>query len=181
MGALPVMEELGYGPFSAGDPSLTASELLLALHSLDPAKDGVRLKQVMTVLDHCLARRDIFGKTVLASVLQQLNQRSELPPLCMRFLMQAQAAVPGLKAFIIEQLAALVNRQIWTNKSLFLGWNLAVRQNAPDSFPAYLQVLKHTSSLNLGSSSSMAIWVIGLNIGLSEQDSLDFHQQDFMT
>lgn len=94
----------------------------------------------MVALDECVSRRDIFGKAVLASALQQLNQRATLPPLYMRFLMQSHAAVPELKSFMIEQLAALVSRQIWTNKVLFTGWLLAVRQNVPDAFPAFLQV-----------------------------------------
>lgn len=120
---------------------MTPTELLLALHSIDPSQEGIRLKQVMGALDLCLTLRDTFNKAVLASTLQQLNQRSVLPPLYMRFLMQSQAAVPELKSFTIEQLAALVNRQIWTNKTLFTGWNLAVRQNVPESFPAFLQVI----------------------------------------
>jgi len=82
----------------------------------------------------------IFGKAVLASTLQQLDQRAVLPPLYMRFLMQSHAAVPDLRGFMLQQLATLVSRQIWTSKVLFTGWNLAVRQNAPDSFPAFLQV-----------------------------------------
>ena len=119
---------------------MSPTAVLLALHSLDPSKTGVKLKAVMGALDECLSRRQVFGKSVLASALQQLNQRASLPPLYMRFLMQAQAAVPDLKSFMIDQLAALVNRQIWTNKVLFKGWNLAVQQNLPEAFPAFLQV-----------------------------------------
>lgn len=119
---------------------MTPTGILLALHSIDPSKTGVKMKTIMVALDECVSRRDIFGKAVLASALQQLNQRATLPPLYMRFLMQSHAAVPELKSFMIEQLAALVSRQIWTNKVLFTGWLLAVRQNVPDAFPAFLQV-----------------------------------------
>ena len=119
---------------------MTPTGILLALHSLDPVKTGLKLKTIMVALDACLSKRDVFGKAVLASALQQLTQRAALPPLYMRFLMQSHAAVPDLKGFMIEQLAALVNRHIWTNKVLFTGWNLAVRQNLPDAFPAFLQV-----------------------------------------
>lgn len=119
---------------------MSPTAVLLALLSLDPSKAGVKLKAVMVALDECLRRREVFGKQVLASALQQLMQRPTLPPLYMRFLMQSQAAVPDLKGFMIEQLAALVNRQIWSNKVLFTGWNLAVRQNLPEAFPAFLQV-----------------------------------------
>ena len=123
---------------------MSPTAILLALHSLDPSKTGVKLKAVMGALDECLSRREVFGKSVLASALQQLNQRATLPPLYMRFLMQAHAAVPDLKGFMIDQLAALVNRQIWTNKVLFKGWNLAVQQNLPEAFPAFLQVRSST-------------------------------------
>lgn len=67
---------------------MSPTALLLALHSLDPSKTGVKLKAVMGALDGCLSRREVFGKAVLASALQQLNQRATLPPLYMRFLMQ---------------------------------------------------------------------------------------------
>ena len=141
---------------------MTPTEVLLALHSIDPSKDGVKLKAVMGALDHCVGQRKAFDKAALASALQQLTQRPTLPPLYMRFLMQAQAAVPDLKGFAIEQLAALVNRQIWTNKTLFTGWNLAVRQNVPESFPAFLQVApslaSHVSQLLLGAPVGVFPW-----------------------
>lgn len=38
---------------------MTPTELLLALHTIDPARAGVRLKQVMVALDDCLARRQV--------------------------------------------------------------------------------------------------------------------------
>ena len=119
---------------------MSPTDILLALHSLDHTKDGVKLKQIMAALDHCLSLRAKFDKSVLATVLQNLIQRPTLPPLYMRFMMQGQAAIPTLKSLIVHQLSTLVNEQIWTNKSLFLGWNLAVRQNVPESFPAFLQV-----------------------------------------
>ena len=124
----------------AGQSKMLPTDILLALHSLDHTKDGVKLKQIMAALDHCLSLRAKFDKSVLATVLQNLIQRPTLPPLYMRFMMQAQAAIPTLKSLIVHQLSTLVNEQIWTNKSLFLGWNLAVRQNVPESFPAFLQV-----------------------------------------
>ena len=119
---------------------MSATSVLMALLSIDAGKTGVKLKAVMVALDECLSRREVFGKQVLASAMQQLLQRPVLPSLYMRFLMQSQAAVPALKGFMIEQLAGLVNRQIWANKVLFTGWNMAVRQNLPDAFPAFLQV-----------------------------------------
>ena len=47
------------------------SELLVALHGIDPQRDGVPLKAVMAAVDAALRSPDVFPQQVIAQVRAQ--------------------------------------------------------------------------------------------------------------
>lgn len=55
------------------------------------SRSGVPLRALMAALTACLAARDAFPAEAAASALGQLLHRPSLPPLFMRFVMQARA------------------------------------------------------------------------------------------
>ncbi|KAH0895429.1 hypothetical protein HID58_044997 [Brassica napus] len=99
------------GPSQSG-PVLSPSEVLIAIHSIDPARDGIPLKQITDACNTCFAQRQTFTQQVLASVLNQLVQQIPLPMLFMRTVLQAIGAFPALSDFILEILSRLVSKQV---------------------------------------------------------------------
>ena len=66
--------------------------------------------------------------------------RSPLPPLFMRFVIQAVTHAPQLRGFVCDTLAALVNKAVWANPQQWKGWIVCVANLVPDSLPVLLQV-----------------------------------------
>ena len=66
--------------------------------------------------------------------------RSPLPPLFMRFVIQAVTHAPQLRGFVCDTLAALVNKAVWANPQQWKGWLVCVSNLVPDSLPVLLQV-----------------------------------------
>ncbi|KAL0347437.1 UNVERIFIED_CONTAM: Symplekin [Sesamum calycinum] len=98
-----VLQGLNHSP-----PVLTPAEALIAIHGIDPDRDGIPLKKAMIVTDACNAcfeQRHIFSQQVLAKVLNQLVEQIPLPLLFMRTVLQAIGAFPslGVKVYIVNQ------------------------------------------------------------------------------
>ena len=66
--------------------------------------------------------------------------RSPLPPLFMRFVIQAAQTAPQLRPFVCDMLSTLVNKAVWTNSLQWKGWVRCVQDLVPDSLPVLLQV-----------------------------------------
>lgn len=66
--------------------------------------------------------------------------RTPLPPLFMRFVIQAVTHAPQLRGFVCDTLAALVNKAVWANLQQWKGWIVCVSNLVPDSLPVLLQV-----------------------------------------
>jgi len=121
----------------AGGPPAPA-ELLEALVTLDTGKKGGLARQRAAV-NAALALPGAYGAPALAAALSRLLTRSPLPPLFMRLLIQALAAAPTLRPFVVETLGAVARRSVWaTDAGAWRGWLLAARSASPDSFPALL-------------------------------------------
>lgn len=54
---------------------MSASELLVGLHSIAPSPGGPSVRQLIAAVDACVADRATFHADALASALQQLLQR----------------------------------------------------------------------------------------------------------
>ncbi|CAG7891074.1 unnamed protein product [Brassica rapa] len=127
------------GPSQSG-PVLSPSEVLIAIHSIDPARDGIPLKQITDACNTCFAQRQTFTQQVLASVLNQLVQQIPLPMLFMRTVLQAIGAFPALSDFILEILSRLVSKQIWKYPKLWVGFLKCAQSTQPQSYKVLLQL-----------------------------------------
>ncbi|KAK6120262.1 hypothetical protein DH2020_045953 [Rehmannia glutinosa] len=125
-------------------PVLTPAEALIAIHGIDPERDGIPLKKaIIMVTDACNAcfeQRQIFSQQVLAKVLNQLVEQIPLPLLFMRTVLQAIGAFPSLVEFIMEILSRLVSKQIWKYPKLWVGFMKCALLTKPESFGVLLQL-----------------------------------------
>eukprot|EP00257_Ricinus_communis_P020865 XP_015580215.1 uncharacterized protein LOC8265046 isoform X1 [Ricinus communis] len=121
-------------------PVLTPAEVLIAIHGIDPEKDGIPLKKVTDACNACFEQRQIFTQQVIAKVLNQLVEQIPLPLLFMRTVLQAIGAFPALVEFIMEILSRLVSKQIWKYPKLWVGFLKCTFLTKPQSFSVLLQL-----------------------------------------
>ncbi|KAL1187492.1 hypothetical protein V6Z11_A01G253600 [Gossypium hirsutum] len=121
-------------------PVLTPAEVLIAIHGIDPERDGIPLKKVTDACNACFEQRHIFTQQVLAKVLNQLVEQIPLPLLFMRTVLQAIGAFPALVEFIMEILSRLVSKQIWKYPKLWVGFLKCALLTKPQSFSVLLQL-----------------------------------------
>ncbi|XP_042456319.1 uncharacterized protein LOC122040899 isoform X1 [Zingiber officinale] len=121
-------------------PCLTPAEVLIAIHLIDPEKDGIPLKQITDACTACFKQHNIFTQQVLAKVLNQLVEQIPLPMLFMRTVIQAVATFPSLMDFVMEILSRLINKQIWKYPKLWVGFLKCAIQMKPQSFSVLLQL-----------------------------------------
>ncbi|XP_060674378.1 uncharacterized protein LOC107405425 isoform X3 [Ziziphus jujuba] len=122
-------------------PVLAPAEVLIAIHGIDPDRDGIPLKKVTDACNFCFDQRQIFTQQVLAKVLNQLVEQIPLPILFMRTVLQAIGAFPALVDFIMEILSRLVGKQIWKYPKLWVGFLKCAFLTKPQSFSILLQVV----------------------------------------
>ncbi|XP_024187491.1 uncharacterized protein LOC112192134 [Rosa chinensis] len=140
---------------SHSGPLLAPAEVLIAIHGIDPDRDGIPLKKVTDACNACFEQRQIFNQQVLAKVLNQLVEQIPLPLLFMRTVLQAIGAFPALVDFIMEILSRLVSKQIWKYPKLWVGFLKCALLTKPQSFGVLLQLppaqlenaLKRTAAL----------------------------------
>ncbi|XP_068340076.1 uncharacterized protein [Pyrus communis] len=140
---------------SQSGPPLAPAEILIAIHGIDPDRDGIPLKKVTDACNACFEQRQIFTQQVLAKVLNQLVEQIPLPLLFMRTVLQAIGAFPALVDFIMEILSRLVSKQIWKYPKLWVGFLKCTFLTKPQSFAVLLQLppaqlenaLKRTAAL----------------------------------
>lgn len=121
-------------------PALTPAEVLVAIHDIVPEKEGIALKKVTDACSACFEQRTVFTQHVLAKALNQMVDRTPLPLLFMRTVIQAIDAFPNLVDFVMEILSKLVSRQIWKMPKLWVGFLKCVSQTQPHSFNVLLQL-----------------------------------------
>ncbi|KAL3327936.1 hypothetical protein AABB24_035555 [Solanum stoloniferum] len=121
-------------------PVLTPTEALIAIHRIDPEREGIPLKKVTDACNACFEQREIFTQQVLAKVLNQLVEQIPLPLLFMRTVLQAIGAFPSLVDFIMEILSRLVSKQIWKYPKLWVGFVKCALLTRPQSFGVLLQL-----------------------------------------
>lgn len=121
-------------------PLLAPAEVLIAIHGIDPDRDGIPLKKVTDACNACFEQRQIFTQQVLAKVLNQLVEQIPLPTLFMRTVLQAIGAFPALVDFVMEILSRLVSKQIWKYPKLWVGFVKCAFLTKPQSFSVLLQL-----------------------------------------
>ncbi|CAL0329563.1 unnamed protein product [Lupinus luteus] len=121
-------------------PVLSPAEVLIAIHGIDPDRDGIPLKKVTDACNICFEQRQTFTQEVLAKVLNQLVEHIPLPLLFMRTVLQAIGAFPTLVDFIMGILSRLVTKQIWKYPKLWVGFIKCLQLTNPQSFGVLLQL-----------------------------------------
>ncbi|KAI4968377.1 hypothetical protein ZWY2020_058032 [Hordeum vulgare] len=121
-------------------PILDPSEILIAIHVIDPEKEGIPLKKVMDACGACFEQRTIFTQQVLAKALNQLVEQIPLPLLFMRTVMLAIGAFPALVDFVMEIMSRLVSKQIWKYPKLWVGFLRCAILTKPQSYGVLLQL-----------------------------------------
>ncbi|KAM0887407.1 hypothetical protein ACQ4PT_029064 [Festuca glaucescens] len=121
-------------------PSLDPSEILIAIHVIDPEKEGIPLKKVIDACAACFEQRTIFTQQVLAKALNQLVEQIPLPLLFMRTVMQTIGAFPALVDFVMEIMSRLVSKQIWKYPKLWVGFLKCAILTKPQSYGVLLQL-----------------------------------------
>ncbi|KAM3392508.1 hypothetical protein ACQJBY_013577 [Aegilops geniculata] len=121
-------------------PILDPSEILIAIHVIDPEKEGIPLKKVMDACAACFEQRTTFTQQVLAKALNQLVEQIPLPLLFMRTVMQAISAFPALVDFVMEIMSRLVSKQIWKYPKLWVGFLKCAILTKPQSYGVLLQL-----------------------------------------
>lgn len=121
-------------------PALTPAEVLVAIHDINPERDGLVLKKITDACSACFEQRTVFTQQVLAKALNQMVDQTPLPMLFMRTVIQAIDAFPTLVDFVMEILLKLVGKQVWRLPKLWVGFLKCVSQTQPHSFPVLLQL-----------------------------------------
>ncbi|XP_074592745.1 uncharacterized protein LOC141848595 [Curcuma longa] len=121
-------------------PALTPAEVLIAIHNIDPQRDGVALKKITDACTACFEQRIVFTQHVLAKSLNHLVEQVPLPLLFMRTVIQAIDAFPSLVDFVMSILSKLVMKQIWKMPKLWVGFLKCAAQTQPRSFNVLLQL-----------------------------------------
>uniref|UniRef100_A0A7N0VDI7 Symplekin n=1 Tax=Kalanchoe fedtschenkoi TaxID=63787 RepID=A0A7N0VDI7_KALFE len=125
---------------SPTDPLMEPSEVLIAIHGIDPEREGIPLKRVTDACNVCFQQQLIFTQQVLAKALNQLVEQIPLPLLFMRTVLQAIGAFPDLVEFVMEILSRLVSKQIWKHPKLWVGFLKCASLTKPQSFSVLLQL-----------------------------------------
>lgn len=121
-------------------PALTPSEVLVAIHDINPDKDGIPLKKITDACSACFEQRTVFTQQVLERALKQMVDQNPLPLLFMRTVIQAIDAFPTMVDFVMELLSKLVGKQIWRMPKLWVGFLKCISQTQPHSFNVLLQL-----------------------------------------
>lgn len=121
-----------------GESPITPSELLIALHLIDPSK--AEIKAVMKATSLCFSEKQIYTQEVLAVVMQQLMEINPLPTLLMRTVIQSLSLYSRLTGFIMNILQRLIVKQVWRQKVVWEGFIKCCQRTKPQSFQVLLQL-----------------------------------------
>ena len=148
----------------AGEGAPTAASAAAPAPTATAAASKAALVRARKAVDAALALPgNAFGPTELAAALSRLMLRSPLPQLFFRVLLQAQAAAPSLRPFVVDVLGQTARRGgLWPESgegaaaagaaagatttttssaaAAWKGWLLAAKSAAPDSFPVLLSL-----------------------------------------
>lgn len=119
------------------DKTITPTELLINLHTLDSKHDDVDIKNQFHAIKCCF-KAPVIDKQTLAVVLQQLTNISQIPKLLLRTMIDSYKKHPELKSFILELLSTLVSKQVWNQKESWDGFIKCIELLKPKSFEILL-------------------------------------------
>lgn len=118
--------------------ALSASELMITLHTLDSSK--VDMKSVIKACNLCFAEKGIYSQETLAVVINELIEVTPLPTLFMRTVIQSLATYPKLVSFVMNIMQRLIGKQVWKNSKVWEGFVKCCQRTKPQSFVVLLQL-----------------------------------------
>ncbi|XP_031566101.1 symplekin-like [Actinia tenebrosa] len=130
----------------SGTSPLSPSELLVALHMIEPSKKANAneskgdIRSVMKAIRYCFDEKTIYTQEVLAIVLQQLMEVNPLPTLFMRTVIQSLSICPRLIGFVMNLLSKLITKQVWKQPKVWQGFVKCCQMTKPQSFSILLQL-----------------------------------------
>ncbi len=83
----------------------------------------------------CFTLKDIYTREVIAAVLQQLVDQTQLPTLLMRTVLQSISLYKDLHGFVNSILIRLIHKKIWTLPKLWEGFIRCCTMTFPTSLP----------------------------------------------
>ena len=117
---------------------MSAPDLLIALHNLDP--DQKMMKVVLQATNLCFKDKATYTQEVLAIVLQKLMEQTNIPILFMRTVIQSLAMYPRMIGFITNILQRLITKQVWKQKVIWEGFIKCCEKTMPQSYAVMLQL-----------------------------------------
>ncbi len=120
------------------DGPMSPSDLLIALHNIDPAKCD--MKTVIKATTMCFQDRKVFTQEVLSIVLQQLMEQTTIPLLFMRSVIQAVSLYPRMIGFVMNILQRLIVKQVWKEPRVWDGFIRCCERTVPQSYAVVLQL-----------------------------------------
>uniref|UniRef100_A0A1B6C9A1 Symplekin n=1 Tax=Clastoptera arizonana TaxID=38151 RepID=A0A1B6C9A1_9HEMI len=117
---------------------ISPTDLLVALHTIDPSK--CELKCVIKATSLCFAEKQAYTQEILAIVIQQLMEITPLPTLLMRTVIQSLSLYPWLIGFVMNVLQRLILKQVWRQKKVWEGFIKCCQRTQPQSFQVLLQL-----------------------------------------
>lgn len=130
---------LGIGAeFANQEMPITPTEVLVALHTVDPAKCD--LKCTVKATSICMAEKEIYTQEVLAACLQQMTDLTPTPTLLMRTVIQSFTMYPKLSLFVVNLLQRLILKQVWKQKVIWDGFLKCCQRLKPHSLSTLIQL-----------------------------------------
>lgn len=117
---------------------ISPTDLLVALHTIDPSK--CELKTVIKATSLCFSEKQVYTQEILAIVIQQLMEITPLPTLLMRTVIQSLSLYPWLIGFVMNVLQRLILKQVWRQKKVWEGFIKCCQRTKPQSFQVLLQL-----------------------------------------
>lgn len=117
---------------------LTPSELLIALHNIDPNKCD--MKTIIKATGLCFTEKHVYTSEVLAVAIQLLMEQNPLPTLLMRTVIQSVSLYPQLIGFVMNVLQRLILKQVWKQEKVWQGFIKCCQRTKPKSFQVLLQL-----------------------------------------
>ena len=117
---------------------LTPSELLIALHNIDPSKCD--MKTIIKATGLCFTEKHVYTSEVLAVAIQLLMEQNPLPTLLMRTVIQSVSLYPQLIGFVMNVLQRLILKQVWRQEKVWQGFIKCCQRTKPKSFQVLLQL-----------------------------------------
>lgn len=121
-----------------GTPALTATELLVRLHT---GEQIAGVKAAAAAVQMCFALPHVFRSDVLGAALSVLVEEDPVPLLFMRTAIMAVKAHHTLSSYVSTSLLhRLVEKHVWDEPRLWDGFALCVAITSPESFGTLLDL-----------------------------------------